>query len=143
MHLLDGRLAHERDELRQPPLVEDRPVLLEGRLLIDVVPHRAEAPALRLRGRQVEAERIQLLTVHGAKGLEWDVVALPGLVDGIFPAAAKSVNWAYLRQELPAPLRGDRADLPAALLLGDTVPLESKQDISPLHLPRLRREHGH
>ena len=66
----------------------------------------------------VEAERVQVLTVHGAKGLEWDVVAVPGLVDGVFPADARSVNWARARQELPGPLRGDRIDLPALDLDG-------------------------
>jgi DNA helicase-2/ATP-dependent DNA helicase PcrA len=60
----------------------------------------------------VEAERVQVLTVHGAKGLEWDVVAVPGMVDGVFPAEARSVNWTRTRQELPTPLRGDRMDLP-------------------------------
>ncbi|MDT4910890.1 MAG: ATP-dependent helicase UvrD/PcrA [Pseudonocardiales bacterium] len=60
----------------------------------------------------VESERIQILTVHGAKGLEWDVVAVPGLVDCVFPAEARSVNWTRARQEIPAPLRGDRDDLP-------------------------------
>ncbi len=60
----------------------------------------------------VEAERVQVLTVHGAKGLEWDIVAVPGLVDAVFPAEARSVNWARTRQELPTPLRGDRIDLP-------------------------------
>jgi len=38
---------------------------------------------------------------------------------------------------------GDRADLPAALLLGDTVPLVRKQDFGPVLLRRLWREHGH
>jgi DNA helicase-2/ATP-dependent DNA helicase PcrA len=42
----------------------------------------------------VDTERVQVLTVHGAKGLEWDVVAVPGLVGGVFPSDAKSMNWA-------------------------------------------------
>jgi DNA helicase-2/ATP-dependent DNA helicase PcrA len=66
----------------------------------------------------VEAERVQVLTVHGAKGLEWDVVAVPGLVDCVFPAEARSVNWTRTRQELPGPLRGDRVDLPEPDLAG-------------------------
>jgi DNA helicase-2/ATP-dependent DNA helicase PcrA len=61
----------------------------------------------------VAAERIQVLTVHGAKGLEWDLVAVPGLVDTVFPAEPRVVDWTRARQLLPTPLRGDRADLPA------------------------------
>jgi DNA helicase-2/ATP-dependent DNA helicase PcrA len=60
----------------------------------------------------VDVERVQLLTVHGAKGLEWDIVAVPGLVDEVFPAAPKSINWTRARHEVPGPLRGDRDDLP-------------------------------
>jgi DNA helicase II / ATP-dependent DNA helicase PcrA len=66
----------------------------------------------------VEAERIQILTVHGSKGLEWDVVAVPGLVDKVFPAEAKGVNWTKARHELPGPLRGDSDDLPLFELAG-------------------------
>lgn len=62
----------------------------------------------------VDPDRVQLLTVHGAKGLEWDAVFVPGLVDGFFPAAAGEPVAAWTRDlaELPYPLRGDRDFLP-------------------------------
>ncbi|HSY14705.1 MAG TPA: ATP-dependent helicase, partial [Jatrophihabitantaceae bacterium] len=66
----------------------------------------------------VETERVQILTVHGAKGLEWDVVAVPGLVDKVFPAEPKGVNWTKARHELPGPLRGDADDLPTFEIAG-------------------------
>ena len=68
---------------------------------------------------------VQILTVHGSKGLEWDGVAVFGLSDGVFPShgkGKKSVSWqddppyekAWLTEggDLPHPLRGDYADLP-------------------------------
>ncbi len=60
----------------------------------------------------VEADRVQLLTVHGAKGLEWNAVAVPGLGNDIFPSAARTHDWTRSRQLLPFPLRGDVGDLP-------------------------------
>ena len=46
---------------------------------------RAEENGLDAPVREPDPAAVQLLTVHGAKGLEWDVVAVPGLNDGQFP----------------------------------------------------------
>lgn len=65
-------------------------------------------------GGEASTTRVQLLTVHGSKGLEWDVVVVPGLVDGVFPTvrAADVRGWLTRRGQLPWPLRGDRDGLP-------------------------------
>ncbi|MEV6526779.1 UvrD-helicase domain-containing protein [Longispora sp. NPDC051575] len=63
---------------------------------------------------QVADNAVQLVTVHSAKGLEWDVVAVAGLNDGLFPdPAGKADAWLQGLGVLPFPLRGDAAELPA------------------------------
>jgi DNA helicase-2/ATP-dependent DNA helicase PcrA len=95
---------------------------------------------------EVAAERVQILTVHGAKGLEWDLVAVPGLAANVFPAEPKKVNWAKARELVPGPLRGDRADLPSFSLadVTDTVDLvqlleRHDGDVRALHADEERR----
>ncbi len=61
---------------------------------------------------EVTPERVQILTVHGAKGLEWDVVAVAGLVTDTFPDQAKKHDWTTAPSLLPSPLRGDADQLP-------------------------------
>jgi DNA helicase-2/ATP-dependent DNA helicase PcrA len=62
---------------------------------------------------QVAENRVQILTVHAAKGLEWQVVAVPHLVDGVFPGRRRSSSWLRTIVEMPADLRGDAIDLPS------------------------------
>lgn len=74
---------------------------------------------LDLPVREPDPDAVQVITAHAAKGLEWDVVAVPGLVDGVFPTVAQSASgtradsgWLTDVSQLPYPLRGDAADLP-------------------------------
>ena len=57
------------------------------------------------------AGRVQILTVHAAKGLEWEVVAVPHLSDTVFPGSRGS-TWLGDAAQLPPGVRGDRDDLP-------------------------------
>jgi DNA helicase-2/ATP-dependent DNA helicase PcrA len=66
----------------------------------------------------VATDRVQILTVHAAKGLEWQLVAVPHLVEGVFPAKRRGGCWLTSVTELPAALRGDRIDLPELRLHG-------------------------
>ncbi|MDS1269743.1 UvrD-helicase domain-containing protein [Lipingzhangella sp. LS1_29] len=67
-------------------------------------------------GRVGTSDSVRLITVHGAKGLQWPLVFVPGLCGGkypVFPARPqRDPSWTVNERKLPYPLRGDRADLP-------------------------------
>lgn len=55
---------------------------------------------------------VKVLTAHKSKGLEWDVVAVPGLVGKQFPSEQARDSWLTQPKVLPHALRGDAATLP-------------------------------
>jgi DNA helicase-2/ATP-dependent DNA helicase PcrA len=73
-----------------------------------------EEAGLKAGAPEVRTDVIQILTVHMAKGAEWDVVAVPGLSEGTFPGVNKSDpdNWLKNEKHVPFPLRGDALELP-------------------------------
>jgi len=57
------------------------------------------------------SDRVQILTVHAAKGLEWQIVAVPHLTARVFPSTASQRTWLSDPADLPPLLRGDRAEV--------------------------------
>lgn len=56
------------------------------------------------------AGRVQVLTVHAAKGLEWEIVAVPHLCDTVFPSG-QGRTWLTDSTQLPPSVRGDGGEL--------------------------------
>ena len=65
------------------------------------------------RPEDAEPGAVQLLTIHGSKGLEWDLVVVPRFTDGELPGTPNEGYTGWLSfGSLPYEFRGDAAELP-------------------------------
>ncbi|MDQ0426393.1 ATP-dependent helicase [Cellulomonas iranensis] len=107
----------------------DRPTL--GAFLAWLEAADAREDGLELPVTEPDPDAVQVMTVHASKGLEWDAVAVAGLVDGGLPATPmlgkegpKDSAWLTGLGVLPYPLRGDADDLPQLACGGAESPKE-------------------
>ncbi|BAW92632.1 ATP-dependent DNA helicase [Actinomyces sp. Chiba101] len=85
-----------------------------------------------------EPGAVQLLTMHAAKGLEWDAVAVIGMTEIAFPSyrgkaredgAIAPGSWTSSTEEFPHPLRADAGELPPFGLGALEPPHVDKDDV--------------
>ena len=95
------------------------------------------------RPEDPEPGTVQLLTIHGSKGLEWDLVVVPRLVDSELPASPREGSNGWLAfGALPYDFRGDAAELP---VFHWTTPSTRKEllDSRKLFTAEVRERHDH
>jgi DNA helicase-2/ATP-dependent DNA helicase PcrA len=87
-----------------------------------------EEGGLKSGGPEVRRDLVQILTIHNAKGAEWDVVAVPGMAKGTFPGVSRGggENWLTNERHIPFELRGDKKELPTFSLALCTSNTEAK-----------------
>ena len=112
--------------------VADLLAFLDAAMVVEngLAPAGGTTPAKR-RGVTVAHDRVQILTVHAAKGLEWQVVAVPHLSGRVFPSTASTRTWLTDAADLPPLLRGDRATLGAhGVPVLDTSDVNDRKQLS-------------
>jgi DNA helicase-2/ATP-dependent DNA helicase PcrA len=89
----------------------------------------SEEAGLKSGAPEVRRDVVQILTIHNAKGAEWDVVAVPGLAKGNFPGKGhEKDNWLTNEKHIPFQLRGDAHELPSIDISQCTSNIEVRKE---------------
>ncbi len=97
------------DEVHAYLAADDRATVAS---LLAWLDHAERVDELAVRAEPPDDDVVQLLTIHGAKGLEWDAVAVVRMVEDELPAAPRDLRGWLGFGVLPAPFRGDRRWIP-------------------------------
>ena len=106
--------------------------------LISWLDYALEHESFELPSSGAKRGVVQLMSVHAAKGLEWDLVAVTGLVEGSFPVGPKDTMGWLAPGKLPYELRRDGDQLPS-LKLG--VESQKELDAAIKEFKSANREH--
>ncbi|MGP3536138.1 ATP-dependent DNA helicase [Microbacterium sp. RD1] len=97
--------------------------------LVAWLDHAEKLDEFAPRTEPPEDDVVQLLTIHGSKGLEWDAVAVVRLVTDELPSLARDTAGWLGFGILPTDFRGDRAWLPELAWRSATTQQELKAAI--------------